>query len=518
MSRLFFVLLAFCSLAHGQILIGHYFGNPGTAAIPQYQAFANTVGQAPALNIVFVDYRTPIFASDPAANQWSNNARFIANRMTEMCNALGLVDANGKFTLVPIVSVGLADEPTVYQSGKYSEPLGIAMMNDVAAGKYDTVFTQIVAAFRNKGFPKIYLRPGWEQNGVFYAWRVRSQVARDAYVAAWRHVATLAHQYEGIEIRTVWSPTASYANFGYFEELSYPGDDVVDVIAPDAYSPIYSATKFSGMPGFYFDWTTRQPVTLEAWYANFTNRKHVFDFPSSDQFNPSRGWGMPAAINFAIAHGKPFGLSETGTGNKGGTSSLNAGGPADDGEYAYYLLERLNQGKARGLTLEYVDIWAEPNASGSRFTGPNLPLEADAWRQFVKVLNSQGTNIAKGKLVTVSSTQNPTYIGGNAVDGADSTLWNSNAGNGLSQFIQIDLGSTYSINRVKLNWSTAYGVSYTLQLSDDGLAWRNIYSTSTGDGVVDDIQNLVGLGRYVRLSLSQSAKLNYSLKEFAVYP
>lgn len=215
--------------------LGFYFGNPTDAAIPQYNSFASVVGQPQNITIVFVDYRDPIYSSDQFGKQWSNNARFIAKNLARICQAdkLNRLDADGNPAIVPIVSVGLVDDPTAYQlglptddpnRGKYSEPAAIQFMNNVAAGKYDVgdaatgshrVFPAILDAFRDNGFKKIYLRLGWEQNGVFYGWRVRSEAAKNAYVAAWQHVATLAKQYaidNGMTIQTVWSPSACYAN------------------------------------------------------------------------------------------------------------------------------------------------------------------------------------------------------------------------------------------------------------------------------------------------------------------
>lgn len=38
------------------------------------------------------------------------------------------------------------------------------------------------------------------------------------------------------------------------------------------------------------------------------------------------------------------------------------------------------------------------------------------------------------------------------------------------------------MNRVVLDWEVAYGRAYKVQLSDDGVSWRDVYSTTASDG------------------------------------
>ncbi len=48
--------------------------------------------------------------------------------------------------------------------------------------------------------------------------------------------------------------------------------------------------------------------------------------------------------------------------------------------------------------------------------------------------------------------------------------------------------------------------------------WKTVYSTGNGDGGIDDLTGLSGIGRYVRLMMSQGGpKAGYSLWEFEVY-
>lgn len=530
--------------AHAQQFdkLGFFVGEatPATAA-PAYRAFVSKVQQIPNSTNVFVDYREPIWSAGTYDPKWRNNAAWAAGNLAELCAVeyLNRLDADGRPTLIPIVSVGLTDDPTAYQlnlpaddpnRGKYSEAAAVAMMNAVAAGKYDAdgtdrhrVWPAILEVFKNQGFRKIYLRIGWEQNGNWYGWQVRSEATRSAYIAAWRHVANLAHAYakaNGMVIETMWSPSASYANYGLSEESSYPGDAYVDIVAPTHYSPIWNPTRSRDKTA-YHDWTSGQNVTLADWLANAANRRVIWDYPAADYWNPTRGWGLPAAIEFALARSKRFALSETGTGSFGVTRS--GGGPIDEGDYPIYLGERLAAAVARGLELEVVEIW--PQASGEdrlTFLSDERPLEAAGWKNFGTMMAAAQSprNLAKGRKAYPSSTESSTYSAAKVTDSNTSTSWHSAPGAADKQWIYVDLGQRYSISRVRLIWDTAYASEYTIQTQVSTNTWANLYKTTAGDGGVDDVRGLTGTGRFIRVFATKrgTTARNYGIKEIEIYP
>jgi beta-glucanase (GH16 family) len=126
-----------------------------------------------------------------------------------------------------------------------------------------------------------------------------------------------------------------------------------------------------------------------------------------------------------------------------------------------------------------------------------------------------GTNLAQGRPTTASSIENGSFVAPNATDGNTGTRWSSAFSD--PQWIQVDLGSTRTINRVVLNWEAAYGRAYQIQTSGNGTSWTTVYSTTTGTG---GVQNLAvsGSGRYVRVYGTQRATpYGYSLWEFQVF-
>ncbi|MDG6107313.1 discoidin domain-containing protein [Dactylosporangium aurantiacum] len=127
-----------------------------------------------------------------------------------------------------------------------------------------------------------------------------------------------------------------------------------------------------------------------------------------------------------------------------------------------------------------------------------------------------GTDLALGRPVAASSTYRAGVEPGNAVDGNPTTRWSSARSD--PQWIQVDLGSTRTVNRVRINWEAAYGAAYQIQVSDDAATWTTIHSTTTGDGGVDDLTGLAGSGRYVRVYGTQrGTTYGYSIWDLNIY-
>ncbi|MET9676218.1 glycosyl hydrolase family 8 [Streptomyces sp. NPDC006482] len=124
--------------------------------------------------------------------------------------------------------------------------------------------------------------------------------------------------------------------------------------------------------------------------------------------------------------------------------------------------------------------------------------------------------VSAGKPATASSVEAAGYEPGRAVDGSTTTRWASLEGVD-PQWVRVDLGATHTVSRVKLTWEAAYGKAYRIQTSADGSTWTDVYSTTTGDGGVDDL-TLSGTGRYLRMyGTTRGTPYGYSLWEFEVY-
>lgn len=126
------------------------------------------------------------------------------------------------------------------------------------------------------------------------------------------------------------------------------------------------------------------------------------------------------------------------------------------------------------------------------------------------------TLLSQGKPATASSVESSSFAAGLAVDGNSATRWASAEGHD-PEWIRVDLGATASITRVKLNWEAAYGKTYKIQTSADGSGWTDVFSTTTGNGAIDDL-TLSGSGRYVRVyGTARGTAYGYSLFDLEVY-
>lgn len=147
----------------------------------------------------------------------------------------------------------------------------------------------------------------------------------------------------------------------------------------------------------------------------------------------------------------------------------------------------------------------------------NVGIETRSFR--VVAPTPQGQNVARGRPATASSYQQQgdgaPFPPSNTVDGSLTTRWASDWSD--PQWLRVDLGATTTFQHVQLVWETAFGRSYQVQVSDDDATWRTVYSTTSGDGGVDDI-DVTATGRFVRVyATARGTGWGYSLYELGVY-
>ncbi|GIJ49295.1 hypothetical protein Val02_61810 [Virgisporangium aliadipatigenens] len=126
------------------------------------------------------------------------------------------------------------------------------------------------------------------------------------------------------------------------------------------------------------------------------------------------------------------------------------------------------------------------------------------------------TDLALNRPATASSLENASYPASNAVDSSTTTRWASAYAD--PQWIQVDLGGTYTVSRVRLLWEAAYGSAYQIQSSPDGATWSTVRTVTGANGGEDDHTGLNASARYVRiLGTSRGTQWGYSLYQFQVF-
>lgn len=125
-------------------------------------------------------------------------------------------------------------------------------------------------------------------------------------------------------------------------------------------------------------------------------------------------------------------------------------------------------------------------------------------------------NLALNKTASASSLENDGLPASNGVDGNYGSRWSSAFVD--PQWYQVDLGTTYVINRTILYWEAAAGKVYDIQVSANGSSWTSVAKITGGNGGEDDIVFSDVSARYVRMyGTERTTPYGYSLFEFEVY-
>ena len=129
---------------------------------------------------------------------------------------------------------------------------------------------------------------------------------------------------------------------------------------------------------------------------------------------------------------------------------------------------------------------------------------------------TSAANLALNRPTTTSSIESATYTGSMAVDGNGTTRWSSAFSD--PQYVYVDLGETYSVNRVKIIWEDALASNYTVDISADATTWTAIKTVTGNTTLTNDWTGLTGSGRYVRINgTARGTMYGYSIFELEVY-
>jgi beta-glucosidase-like glycosyl hydrolase len=180
-----------------------------------------------------------------------------------------------------------------------------------------------------------------------------------------------------------------------------------------------------------------------------------------------------------------------------------------------------------GATIKYTTDGSTPTASSSTYSAPikvsaSMTIKAYAYKAGMadspiaaSAYTIGSVNLALNK-PAVGSSQEVAFTATGAFDGNTGTRWSSLFSD--PQWIYVDLGANQTIGSVKLNWETASGKAYKIQVSTDASNWIDVYSTTTGTGGIENISFNPVIARYVRMyGTVRNTVYGYSLWEFEVF-
>ncbi len=102
-------------------------------------------------------------------------------------------------------------------------------------------------------------------------------------------------------------------------------------------------------------------------------------------------------------------------------------------------------------------------------------------------------------------------------DGGDSTRWESEHGS-EDEWYYVDLEQVYSFKKIELDWEKAYPKEYGIEVSNDGLIWREVYRDTVVDGGKDSFDMGTVFGQYVKVHVyGRNGEYGQSFYEMRVF-
>lgn len=129
---------------------------------------------------------------------------------------------------------------------------------------------------------------------------------------------------------------------------------------------------------------------------------------------------------------------------------------------------------------------------------------------------SATTDLALGRTATASSIEDATLSASMVTDGSDSTRWSS--GTTGTSWVMVDLGATYNLTSVKLNWEYASAAAYQVQVSSDGVNWTTASTNANAPQGGWTTSSFSATGRFVRvLCTAATTEWGYSIYSMQVF-
>jgi hypothetical protein len=371
------------------------------SSITELQQFEAASGIIPPVYNTYMD----LGDTYSGGSTWAGSAGYIAGLMggTSPYNQ----GCPSHCAFIPMI--GMPITTTAYSNSQDDQ-----LLQQTAAGNYDSIIKGYIDDFNNQGFKTQYWRPGVEMNYSSTPGDIVGSQEAD-WIAAWKHIYTIMHQEaaaDGVTLKMIWNaglsgaqptgnPTSGLgsnpAGGGF-----WPGKAYVDVIGGDLYSDLYP--QGGSNP---YDWAANgqkyggsiYDSSLAQFASNPINLEHYYSFNDSnasgpDEACPNNGNGYAAGaecggtfdllnmIYWAHQQGLPIATPETGT-------DQGNGGPVDNPTFPLWLAAALSYAVGEGVPVTVMSIWDDPSGCTCSFTpttGDGSTVTATAWT------NSFGAN------------------------------------------------------------------------------------------------------------------------------
>ena len=133
----------------------------------------------------------------------------------------------------------------------------------------------------------------------------------------------------------------------------------------------------------------------------------------------------------------------------------------------------------------------------------------------LEIIDPSALGLAYLKPATASSVYEARYAAGNAVDGDPASYWSSTFAD--PAWLAVDLGGSHQIGHVRITWENAYSAEFTVQVSSDGQAWRDVFTEQNGKGGVSEITFAPVAARHVRIYCTKrGTQWGHAIRELEV--
>jgi fibronectin type 3 domain-containing protein len=110
-----------------------------------------------------------------------------------------------------------------------------------------------------------------------------------------------------------------------------------------------------------------------------------------------------------------------------------------------------------------------------------------------------------------------TFPPSRALDGSSTSRWTTSGSQVPGQYIQVNMGSAKTFNKIKLDSGTDYPASYAVYVSSDGTNWGSAVATGTGSGTSQTITFSMQTAQYIKVVQTGTRSAWWSVYEFNVY-
>lgn len=230
------------------------------------------------------------------------------------------------------------------------------------------------------------------------------------------------------------------------------------------------------------------------WSSEFTDEQWiVLDFGTTTHFSR-------ILLEWESAHATAYELqvsSDSQTWKTIQSVAQSQGGIEDfaiDATGQYLRMQGIKRSSGYGYSLFEIRTWGTQSANQEGGSSPD---------PFIYPFNA------------VASTREGEHLSAaKAIDNDMQSRWASEFSD--PQWIFLDFGVKSHFSDITINWENAYGKSYALQTSDDGLNWSTIKNVDNSDGGTDR-HSLNTDGRYLRIEgHSRATQYGYSIFEIEV--